>query len=61
MLDAYDRYCKHWKLTVNMSGEKTNYEKVFYLDTVMIENINEYNYLRIWFEKNLIKLIYTHV
>ena len=57
LLDVY-KYCELWNLTVSIS--KTNirifgdtrkdYEKVYYLDHVVIENIKEYKYLGIWFE-----------
>ena len=60
MLNAYNSYCKTWKLTVNVSktkiiifgGTKKDYKKVFYLDSFEIENVNEYKYLGIWFEKS---------
>ena len=59
-LEAFDMYCKTWKLTVNTSKSKvvifskgrpkTNY--CFYLNNVQLENVNQYKYLGIFVSRS---------
>lgn len=59
-LEAFDMYCKTWKLTVNTSKSKvvifskgrpkTNY--CFYLNNVQLEIVNQYKYLGIFVSRS---------